>query len=317
MRNLILLFPIALTVVMGCTQTDLLYQIEEVIATVPEADVAVAVRDPSTGFVMDYRADSVFHAASTMKVPVLIEIYRRAAEQRLSLDDSLTVKNEFRSIVDNSLFSIEDDTDDAIYERLGEQMSVGELIHQMMSVSSNLATNLLIDILTADSVQNTVDNLGAPGMKVLRGVEDIKAYELGLSNSTTARALADILVHLMQGTAVSASADSAMIATMMHSGFDDMVPAGLPEGIPIANKTGTITRIHHDGSIVFPPDQPPYVIAILIRGVDDHSVSGELGGRIAAVVHEALRGSEYFCSDRPDTIRPERSLLQSKFPTVA
>lgn len=266
--------------------------LESIIAAHPEASVAVAIRDPATGTMLNLRADSVFHAASTMKVPVMIEAYRRVAEGTLALDQQLLVKNSFRSIVDGTPYSIADDSDDAIYARLGEEMTIAELIHQMMSVSSNLATNLLIGFLDADSIQRTVDRLGAPGMRVLRGVEDIKAYALGLSNRTTARALADLLLHLRNGTAVSITADSAMVATMLLNEFNEMIPAGLPAAVRVANKTGWITRIHHDAAIVYPPSGEAYVLVILIRGVEDHAEAAALGARIAKAVHSRLRPAQ-------------------------
>ena len=270
-------------------QLALADSLEAVMATHPEATVAVAVRDDATGTVINIRSERSFHAASTMKVPVMIEAYRRAEEGTLDLDSTLLVKNEFRSIVDSTLFSIEDDSDDAIYAWLGTEKTFHELIHQMMSVSSNLATNLLIDFLVADSIQRTVDRLGAPGMRVLRGVEDLKAFDLGLSNSTTAEALAGLLEHLVRGTAVAPATDRAMIEVMFANAFRDMIPAGLPPAARVANKTGFITRIHHDGAIVFPEEGAPYVLVILIEGIEDGEASAALGARLAGMVHAALR----------------------------
>ncbi|NBC17820.1 MAG: serine hydrolase [Bacteroidetes bacterium] len=256
----------------------------------PEATVAVAVRDAATGTNVDINADRLFHAASTMKVPVMIEVYRRAEAGRLSLDDALLVKNEFRSIVDSSLYSIEDDSDDAIYERLGERMAIRDLVVQMITVSSNLATNLLIDHLDADSVQATIERLGTEQMEVLRGVEDIKAYRQGLSNQATAADLALLLDRLQQGTAVAPAADSAMVAVLLDQQFNDMIPAGLPAGTRVAHKTGSITEIHHDAALVYPEDGAPYVLVVLTEGIADRDDSARLGAEITRLVHRALRG---------------------------
>ncbi len=293
MRTLSCILMLLTTGRVTAAQPALADALEAMIQAVPEAEVAIAIRDLATGTELNLRADQVFHAASTMKVPVMIESFRRANEGTLSLDHRLMVQNAFRSIVDGSLYSIGDDSDDAIYERLGEKMTVQELIYQMMTVSSNLATNLLIDFLSADSIQRTTDRLGAEGMRVLRGVEDLKAFDKGLSNRTTARALADLLARLASGTAVSSQADSAMVSVMLHSRFDEMVPAGLPPGTRVANKTGWITRIHHDASIVYPVQGGPYVLVILTRGVEDHGTSAALGARLAGIVHRHLRPEDY------------------------
>ncbi|MDX1488508.1 MAG: serine hydrolase [Acidiferrobacterales bacterium] len=249
------------------------------------------MRDPATGTRLDLNGDRLFHAASTMKVPVMIELYRQARLGRFSLDDSLLVENAFRSIVDGSPYRIEDDSDDAIYERLGQQMAIRDLIYQMITVSSNLATNLLIGYVSADSVQATIERMGTREMRVLRGVEDIKAYRQGLSNSATSSDLAVLLQALMENRAVSDEDDVEMIDILLDQRFNEMIPAGLPEGVRAAHKTGSITRINHDAAIVLPDDADPYVLVLLTEGIDDHAVSAALGARITALVHARLRGS--------------------------
>jgi beta-lactamase class A len=278
--------PPAPTTVTPATLQD---SLEALIAQHPEATVAVAIRDPQTGTTLDMLGDRSFHAASTMKVPVMIEVYRQAEAGRFALDDSLLVKNDFRSIVDGSAFSIEDDSDDAIYERLGQQMSVRDLVYQMITVSSNLATNLLIDFISADSVQATSERLGTTTMRVLRGVEDIKAYEQGLSNSATATDLATLLDALRRGAAVSPEADSAMVAVLLDQQFNEMIPAGLPTAARAAHKTGWITEIHHDAAIVYPAQGEPYVLVVLTEGMAEEKESAALGAEITRLVHQALR----------------------------
>lgn len=254
----------------------------------PGAVVAVAVRDAGVRY--DRLADRPFHAASTMKVPVMIEAFRQAHRGRLSLDDRLVVRNAFRSIVDGSAYRIEDDADDALYARTGQPVPLRELVYQMITVSSNLATNLLIEHLTADSVQATCRRLGAPAMQVLRGVEDLKAFRQGLNNRTTAAALATLLEALLEGRAVSPEADRAMIGILRDQRFNTMIPAGLPAGVRVAHKTGWITGIHHDAAIVEPPDAPPYVLVILTEGFPDEAASAALGAAVARAVHAVLRG---------------------------
>ncbi|MDE2731030.1 MAG: class A beta-lactamase-related serine hydrolase [Bacteroidota bacterium] len=281
-----------LMLLVGCTPDTpppLSGQVQVLLDRHPDAQVAVAVRDPSTSTSLDIQSDREFHAASTMKIPVMIEAWRQVRAGTLAMDQLLEVRNSFRSIVDGSEYAIVDDSDDAIYERLGEQMSVSELIYQMITVSSNLATNLLIEHLSADSIQHTVNSLDASGMQVLRGVEDLKAFELGMSNRTNAQALARLLDLIAHGQAVERAADSTMVEVMLDARFNEMIPAGLPEEMNVAHKTGQITEIHHDAAIVYPPDAQPYVLVILIEGIADDSVSASLGAAITRTIHRALR----------------------------
>lgn len=265
-------------------------EIDELLNAYPEATVGISLRDEQTGVSYDKNPHRPVHAASTMKVPVMIEVYRQAALGRFSLDDELAVVNSFRSIVDSSLYKIEDDSDDAIYTQLGQKMAIKDLVFQMITVSSNLATNLLIDFVSADSVQATAKAMGVEKMKVLRGVEDLKAFDLGLSNSTTAADLALVLTALRDGNAVSTEADGQMVDILKAQAFNEIIPAGLPANTQVAHKTGRITAIHHDAGIVYPEAGIPYVLVILIEGIDDHEVSAKLGADITRIIHGAVRG---------------------------
>ena len=255
-----------------------------------DAEVAISVIDPARDVVVHGNGARQFHAASTMKIPVMIELFRLRELGRLTLEDSLLVKNEFRSIVDDSLYSIEDDSDDAIYERLGSYMTVGELTFQMITVSSNLATNLLIDHISADSVQATSERLGTINTRTLRGVEDLKAFELGLNNVTTSRDLAILMEALRTGNAVSPEADLIMVDILKDQMFNSMITAGVPREAKVAHKTGSITAVHHDAAIIYPPDDESFVLVVMTEGIDDRTVSSELGSRIAAAVYDVLRG---------------------------
>ena len=250
------------------------------------AEVAVAFRplDGSPEVVID--ADKVFHAASTMKVPVMIELFRQAQEGTLKLDDPLPIRNEFRSIVDGSPYqlSVGDDSDREVYSNIGKTMTLRALCEAMITVSSNFATNLLIEKLDVKKVRATVTRLGAEGTQVLRGVEDQKAFDKGMSNSTTARGLMVLLEMIGRGQAVSPSADAEMIEILKRQKFNEAIPAGMPPGTPVAHKTGTITRIHHDAAIVYGPR--PYVLVVLVRGIQDQKQSAALIAGISKAVWE-------------------------------
>lgn len=264
-------------------------KIESFVSAWPQAEIAVALIDPETGARFSIQGDRVFHAASTMKVPVLIEVYRQAAAGRFSLDDSLRVENDFTSIVDGSAFRIGDDSDDALYEHLGRSLPIRDLAERMITVSSNLATNLIIERVQADSVQRAMEGMGTRTMRVLRGVEDIKAFERGLNNTATASDLALLLDAIRRNEAVSRAASEAMRDILLEQEFNEMIPAGLPGTARVAHKTGWITGVVHDAAIVYPENAPSYVLVVLTEGFDDHATASEVGAGIARIVHEAVR----------------------------
>jgi len=232
--------------------------------------------------------DEVFHAASTMKVPVMIELFRQAKAGRLRLDDALPIVNDFHSIVDGSVYHLQvgDDSDAEVYKAVGKTMTLRELCEAMITVSSNLAANLLIERLGVENIRATVARLGATGMNIRRGVEDQKAFDQGLNNTTTARGLAVLLQKLARGKAVDARSDAEMVAILKRQKFNDGIPAGVPEGTPVAHKTGSITKIHHDAAIVY--GRRPYVLVVLIRGIQDQKESAALMAAISKEVWTSL-----------------------------
>jgi len=261
----------------------------DTLADYPDATVAVAVRDLASEDALAIRGDRSYHAASTMKVPVMMEVYRQAQAGQFALDDSLTIRNTFTSIVDGSTYRIEDDSDAAIYERLGERIAIRDLTERMITVSSNLATNMIIELVSADAVQRTIERLGTQHMKVRRGVEDIKAYRQGLNNTATASDLATVLTAIAEHSAVSTAASRSMIAVLKRQEYNDTLPAGLPESAEVAHKTGWITEIHHDAAIVYPLNAAPYVLVVLTEGIPERERSAALHASVARTVHAHLR----------------------------
>src|SRR6266581_4617342 len=219
------------------------------IAQAPARAVGVYYRDLTTGDSLTVGAATRFHAASTMKIPVMIQLFRDRDTGLLSLDDSITVTNTFRSIVDTSPYQLDitDDSDSSLYKRLGQRASIRELIELMETVSSNLATNLLIAKVDAKRANATAHALGADSILVLRGVEDDKAYRAGLNNTTTARDLGMLLAAIANGTAASAGSCRDMLAILGRQHFNEGIPAGLPAGTRIYHKTGWIGQVvYHD-----------------------------------------------------------------------
>src|ERR1700682_304105 len=253
------------------------------------ADVAVAFRTRDGKSEWFFRADEPFHAASTMKIPVLIELFHQAREGKLRLDQPIAVHNEFHSIVDGSSYALDpgEDSDAGLYKFEGQTRTAAELSELMITVSSNLATNLLIEKLGIENIRAMVHSLNADGMKVLRGVEDNKAYDLGLNNTTTARGLLQLLEAVARGKAVDEEASRQMVAIPERQKFREGIPAGLPAGTRVAHKTGEITKIHHDAAIVYAPR--PFVLVVLVRGLAESKESAEV---IANVTRKLYRATQ-------------------------
>jgi beta-lactamase class A len=233
--------------------------------------------------------DTVYHAASTMKVPVMIELFRQVDARTIKLDDPVPVSNVFHSIVDGSEFTLtsSEDADGPVFLAIGKTMSYRDLCEQMITISSNLATNVLMEKLGVEKIRATVTKLQAAGMNVLRGVEDQKAFDKGMSNQTSARALVTLLTAIANGTAASKTSCAEMQEILKRQKFNDGIPAGLPKDIAVGHKTGTITAIHHDAAIVYAAK--PYVLVVMTRGMPDEKKSDLLIAEISRIVYAAVK----------------------------
>lgn len=265
-------------------------QIENLIAASGAETVGVAVYDLESRQTLLLNERVSLHAASTMKLPVMMEVFRRAKEKKLSLDEPMEVKNKFFSIVDGSVYQLakSDDSDEEIYNRIGQTMTVAELVEHMITWSSNLATNLLIERVQPDSIMALLKSLGANDMQVLRGVEDSRAFAAGKNNTTTAYDLMLLLKAIAEKKFLNGRACDAMISILAAQHFNDGIPAGLPRSVKVAHKTGSITGHNHDAAIVFPGGRKPYVIVVLTKGITQERRSDKLIADISRTVWAAL-----------------------------
>src|SRR5213083_86520 len=289
------LFLVSLLVAMGRTAhaqdpTALAQRLAERIARAPARAVGLYYRSLAGSDSLLIGANLRFHAASTMKVPVMIQIFRDADAGLLRLDDSLTVHTAFPSLVPAEAFIVgkEDDSDSTLYESVGRNRSVRELLELMITRSSNLATNILIERVGASRAQASARAMGAWSIQVLRGVEDGAAYRAGLNNTTTARDLGVLLGAIATGRAASRGACDSMLAILGRQEFNEGIPVGVPPGTRVAHKTGWIGEVvYHDAAVVYPPDGGSYVLVVLTGGIKEDSVAHNLVADLSRLVYGA------------------------------
>lgn len=249
---------------------------------------AVAFKDLGSGEELVINEHLSFHAASTMKTPVLIETYKQAAAGNFSIADSILVKNKFKSIADGSAYTLDpaSDSETDLYTKIGTKLPVYDLLYRMIIESSNLATNLIIELTGAENVTETMRKLGAQDIRVLRGVEDTKAYEKGLNNTTTAYDLMLIFANMAEGKTVNKESSDAMLRILLDQKFNDKIPAKLPADVKVAHKTGSITGVNHDSGIVFLPDGRKYVLVLLSKDIEDEKAAVNAMANVSAMIYE-------------------------------
>lgn len=290
------LFWISFAVVLftGCKPNNdkevLRTEIEKVFSAV-KGNFSVAYKNLNTGDTLFIRADRSYHAASTMKTPVMVEVFRQAGQGKFSLNDSLVLTNTFKSILDSSEFSLfrTDDSDTSIYDHIGEKRTIYSLMYDMIIVSSNMATNLIIDLVGARNVESLMQEQGLTGLHVLRGVEDKKAYRAGLSNTTEARDQLRLYEMIENHSLADSASSAAMINILLDQKFRDILPAQLPEEIKIAHKSGSIAGLAHDGGIIFLPDGRRYVLILLSDELEDEASGVNAMATVSKLIYDYTR----------------------------
>ncbi len=261
-------------------------RIEEIRASSGLQALAVNVHDFESGRQFSQEDDRWFHAASTMKVAMLLALFAAAESGGARLEDRLHVRNRFRSIADRSIFNIarDRDADPTVHRRIGRSMKLIELAHPMITRSSNLATNLLLDHLTPAAVQQMLARAGVDGLKIVRGVEDNAAFAQGLNNLATARGLVQVFRLLRDDHFFQETSRRQMLDILLAQEFNGMIPALLPPSTQVAHKTGEIATCTHDAGLVLLPGRRPYAVAILTQ----HSPEAEAPQKAVAKVSRAI-----------------------------
>lgn len=249
-----------------------------------EGDYAFYYKNLKTGETLKHQENEIFHAASTMKIPVMMQLFHMQNKGEIRLRDSVKIYNTFQSIIDQSEYqlSIDEDSEGELYNQIGKQTTYMGLIKPMIQNSSNLATNILIDVANPQNTNAYIQTLGAQNTLVLRGVEDQKAFDLGKSNTTTASDLA-ILMETLAKNQVPNSPE--MIEILCKQEWNDLIPRFLPQNLKIAHKTGAITGVHHDAAIVYPPGKPPYILVIMSKNLKDFDQGTIQLAELAKAIH--------------------------------
>jgi len=247
--------------------------------------VSVALHDAESDFELHYNAERWYHAASTIKVPILLGVFAAIDRGDLLPHSRVHVRNRFLSVVEGVPFRVESgrDANSAVHAAIGKMMRVDELAYHMITTSSNLATNLLLGVIGPESVNDALRALDLDdGLELRRGVEDELAYEQFINNRVTADGLLRVLVMLAEGKAFSPALSRRMMDILHGQEFNQGIPARLPKGARVAHKTGEISTIAHDAGVIYLPKRKPYALVILTEW--DPATSGR-SRTIAAISH--------------------------------
>lgn len=224
-------------------------------------------------------ADARHYSASIMKLPILVAARRLAERGLLDLDRPVRVHDDFESRNPGHRFSMdqEEDSDPETWAALGSDVPLGDLVHRMVTVSGNLATNVVLDEVGTEEVAAVLADAGcSERTTIVRGIEDYPARDAGIDNLITADDMARLVVALAEGRLAGPVATAECERTLQAQAYRNGIPAGLPDGLVIGNKTGWISSVNHDVALVRAPGLPPVGLAVLVSapGTEEEREAG-------------------------------------------
>jgi beta-lactamase class A len=281
----------------GAYKTSLQNHVSQIGREAGTEAIAAAFYDYETETVWSHQGDRWFHAASTIKVAVLASLFRVIEEGAFALDARVHVRNRFLSAVDGEPYRIMSarDANAYVHAAIGKTMKVDDLAYHMIVTSSNLATNLLLDLIGIETAQRTLDALNVEGVRLVRGVEDDRAFDAGINNLVTANGLLHLFRIMQEERGFSSQAAQKMLSILDQQEFNGGIPTGLPSSVRetarVAHKTGEISTIAHDAGIVTLPRRKPYALVILTQWDKDNSNGRqETVAKLSRAIYEYLTG---------------------------
>ncbi len=245
---------------------DLLAAVDAVRRGSGTVSVVVRVADEDAARVA-VEPDAQHYSASTMKLPILVAAHRRSERGEVDLDQPVTVHDDLDSVVPGVRFRVDpgEDSDPETWGALGRDVPLRSLVERMVTVSGNLATNLVLEHVGLAEVAAVLADAGcSERTQVVRGIEDYAARDAGTDNLVTADDLSRLMVALAEGRLAGPSATDACERTLLAQTYRDGIPAGLPGDLVVGNKTGWIDGVNHDVALVRAPGLPPIGLTVLV-----------------------------------------------------
>jgi beta-lactamase class A len=228
------------------------------------------------------RPDEQFFAASTIKIPIMVAVYRKVDEGELEFSQHIEIKEEDWAAGAGWLQ----------WEKAGTRQTVGDLLILMMTQSDNVAANALVRTVGgADHVNEVARSMGAEDTLLYQKVSSERGVVPALDNRSTPRDMATMMKQIAEGEAASQKSCGYMIDLMHENGLDWWLDEGLPPGVDAANKAGWLYRVYDEVGIVENDDRR-YAIAILSKHGEAEVQQGQdLIKNLSSAVWESQKGS--------------------------
>ncbi|HVX29358.1 MAG TPA: serine hydrolase [Nitrolancea sp.] len=290
---------------------ELAARVDALVKAAPaHVSVEIGLSDGTTLY--QQNAEDLYDAASLYKLGIMVQVYKDRDDGTLTFDDPVTLSPGFFYESDE-VYS--PDTD------VGTAVPVEELLHNMITLSSNVAAEALLNLVGTDEVNQTMADLGLENTKILwspvagrspdgrttmalvdpsrstrlvpiiaRSIQPLAELKPessadGAYDLTTAADMASLFKQLLAGTVLSESTSAEMLALLAEQQINDRLPADLPSGTKVAHKTGDLDGLLHDAGVIYAP-AGPIVVVVMTDEITDHDAIVDLMRQIAVLAYE-------------------------------
>jgi beta-lactamase class A len=242
--------------------------------------LAVAIEDLTTNQTLLWNADEIMPQASAIKITVLAELYHQSqqaaegAAGKARLTDLYTV-NSADLVPDSDIMG-------GLTPRV-TRVTLRDLATMMVAVSDNSATNVLIDRVGMDNVNALLDSLGLKNTRLRRKMMDLKAAQQGRENISTPREMMALLEAIYHGKVLNPAMTTDFIK-MLSTPKNSEIARDLPDGVQVADKTGSLEGVRTDSGIVFARNRP-FIICVMTTYDRREKQAEAIISRIAVVAY--------------------------------
>ncbi len=256
-----------------------------------EGDVSLFFKDLITNVTFKINENVLFNTASLMKVFVGLQYLQLIEKGKINVSVPVKLKNSFRSKFDNSLFELspEIDSDPDLYNKIGSEINAMELIERMITRSSNLSTNNLFELIEKQSnIDDLLKETGVSNTRIIRGVEDQKAFDAGITNVTTAADMVKVLEYIHAGVLNNDIYITQLYNFLLKQQHNSIIPLHLPKNLLIAHKTGNLSASIHDAAIISSPEGVGYILVILSKNLHNKEKATAVFAKVSEVLYSFL-----------------------------
>ncbi|NJN62873.1 MAG: serine hydrolase [Coleofasciculaceae cyanobacterium RL_1_1] len=274
-------------------------QMQELAARYPDFLVGVSLVDVDTGAFVDLNGNQVLAAASTIKLPILVAFFQAVDRGEVRLDEMLTLKAE----------QVAEGSGTMQFDAPGTQYSALEVITQMIVISDNTATNIILDRLGGQSVLNAqFQSWGMAHTVLNEPLPDLQGM-----NTVSPDDLTHLLASIDRGELVSLRSRDRLLDILEATQNDSLLPQALGDGATIAHKTGNIKHSLGDSGLIDLPNGKRYVLSVIVKRPAEDDRAAEIVRQVAQLAQDYFSGAGNVITpagnpDLPETQQARRSL---------